>query len=170
MFHSYLDSPIGELLLTGSDAGITGLYLARYLSRPVSSGARDDAAFADTRHQLIEYFAGNRVGFDVPLAVAGTDFQRRVWRLFEQIEYGTSRSFGELARELGNPRAAQAIGTATGRNPISILIPCHRVVAASRAGPGAEPTNKDWLLQHERAIRARRHIAEAGPISDRRSR
>lgn len=156
MYHSYLDSPVGRLLVTGSDTALTGLYLADHLRREVIAGPRDDDAFSELAGQLAEYFAGRRISFDIPLAPTGTVFQRRVWDLLGQIEYGTSRSYGALARELGNPNAARAVGLANGRNPISILVPCHRVVGSSGAltGYSGGLSNKQWLQQHERQVLA----------------
>lgn len=156
MYHSYLDSPVGRLLLTGDGTALTGLYLAEHLRRELALGPRDDDAFAPVARQLEEYFAGRRVSFDVPLAPVGTAFQQRVWQLLGQIEYGTSRSYGELARELGNPNAARAVGLANGRNPISILVPCHRVIGSRGAltGYSGGLTNKQWLLRHEQTVLA----------------
>ena len=165
----FFDSPIGPLLLTGDETALTGLYLAEHLRREIPLGPRDDEVFAAVATQLAEYFAGERLSFDVPLAPAGTMFQRRVWQLLARIEYGTSRSYGALARELGNPNAARAVGLANGRNPISILVPCHRVVGSTGAltGYSGGLTNKQWLLRHEqtRAGRASRRTQRLSPRS-----
>jgi len=101
--------------------------------------------------QLAEYFAGARRDFDVPLAPRGTGFQQRVWRELAKIPYGQTRSYGELARSLGRPTASRAVGAANGRNPISILVPCHRVVAGTGAltGYAGGLAAKRWLLEHE---------------------
>jgi methylated-DNA-[protein]-cysteine S-methyltransferase len=105
---------------------------------------------------LEEYFAGTRQDFDLELDPAGTDFQLRVWRVLRGIPYGQTRSYGQQAAELGEPGAARAVGAANGRNPLSIVVPCHRVVAASGAltGFAGGITTKAWLLDHERTILA----------------
>jgi methylated-DNA-[protein]-cysteine S-methyltransferase len=106
--------------------------------------------------QLAEYFAGARRVFDVPLAPRGTDFQQGVWRELARIPYGETRSYGELARVLGRPSASRAVGAANGKNPISILVPCHRVIAGSGAltGYAGGLDAKRWLLAHEARARA----------------
>ena len=154
MFHSYLDSPIGPLLLTGNPDALTGLYLAEHARITVPLGTRDDSAFAEPVRQLGEYFAGERRTFELPLAPSGTPFQRRVWQLLQGIGYGERRTYGELAAELGNPNAARAVGLANGRNPISIVVPCHRVVGSSGAltGYAGGLTNKQWLLDFETRV------------------
>jgi methylated-DNA-[protein]-cysteine S-methyltransferase len=106
---------------------------------------------ARTAAQLAEYFAGERRDFDVPLAPRGTGFQQRVWRELGKIPYGETRSYGELARAIGRPAASRAIGAANGKNPISILVPCHRVIAGTGAltGYAGGLAAKRWLLEHE---------------------
>ena len=103
-----------------------------------------------------EYFAGGRTDFDVPLELAGTDFQRRVWSALRDIPYGETISYGELARRVGNPGAVRAVGLANGRNPVAIIVPCHRVIGAdgSLTGYGGGLDRKAWLLDHEAANRA----------------
>jgi methylated-DNA-[protein]-cysteine S-methyltransferase len=155
MFHSYFDSPIGELLLTGNGTALTGLYLAQHVRKPLILGDRDDDALARAAQQLSEYFAGQRLDFDLPIVATGTPFQHRVWALLRQISYGEYRSYGELAQELGNPKAARAVGLANGRNPISIIVPCHRVVGSTGklTGYAGGLTTKQWLLEHEQRVR-----------------
>ena len=157
MFHSYLDSPIGPLLLTSNGTALTGLYLAEHLRVAIPLGIRDDVVFAEPTRQLTEYFAGERQSFELPLAAAGTPFQLRVWQLLSEIGYGERRSYGELAAELGNPNAARAVGLANGRNPISIIVPCHRVVGSKGAltGYAGGLTNKQWLLEFENGVLGR---------------
>ena len=157
MFHSYLDSPVGPLLLTGDRSTLTGLYLAEHVRAATPLGVRDDSAFTEPARQLAEYFAGQRQTFELPIAAAGTPFQRRVWQLLQGIGYGERRTYGELAAELGNPNAARAVGLANGRNPISIIVPCHRVVGSSGAltGYSGGLTNKQWLLNFETQVLAR---------------
>jgi methylated-DNA-[protein]-cysteine S-methyltransferase len=127
--YAILDSPIGELMITGGPEGLTGLHLPG--RHPDPGGAREDAgAFAAVREQLEGYFAGERTTFDVALAPRGTQFELRVWDALREIPYGTTTTYGELARELGIPRGARAVGLANGRNPIAIVVPCHRVIGA----------------------------------------
>jgi len=150
-----VDSPIGPLTLTAVDGVLTGLHMDRQRHAPEPSGEwePDDAAFKDVVAQLDAYFAGELVEFDVPLSMAGTDFQRRVWAGLRDIAYGETISYGELARRVGNPNASRAVGLANGRNPVAIIVPCHRVIGAdgSLTGYGGGLERKVWLLAHERA-------------------
>jgi methylated-DNA-[protein]-cysteine S-methyltransferase len=125
-------SPIGPLTLIARDGHLTHLVMEDQVhatSAPPGSH-RDDAAFADVRGQLDEYFAGTRTAFDVPVRLEGTEFQRAVWAQLCAIPYGSTISYGELARRVGNPRASRAVGLANGRNPVAVIVPCHRVIAA----------------------------------------
>jgi methylated-DNA-[protein]-cysteine S-methyltransferase len=142
-----MNSPIGPLLLTGDGHALTGLYMGRE-----PSGARDDSAFTHAREQLDAYFAGALERFDIALAPRGTEFQRRVWDALLEIPYGATTSYGALAAKIGRPDAARAVGLANGRNPISIIVPCHRVIGAAGAltGYGGGLERKRWLLAHER--------------------
>jgi methylated-DNA-[protein]-cysteine S-methyltransferase len=147
-------SPIGTLLLSGDGHALTGVFMEKHRHEPepaVRSGRRDDAAFRAAREQLEGYFAGELQVFDLPLALRGTEFQQRVWTALRQIPYGTTISYLELARRTGNPQAVRAVGAANGRNPISIIVPCHRVIGAdgSLTGFGGGLERKDWLLRHE---------------------
>jgi len=150
-------SPIGELLLSGRDGALAALSMWwPGEPQPVRPGwRRDDAMFAAAVAQLDEYFAGRRTGFDLPLAPAGTGFQQRVWHALCEIPYGDTTSYGALARQLGSPDASRAVGLANGRNPIAIVIPCHRVIGAdgSLTGYGGGLDRKRWLLDHEREVR-----------------
>lgn len=167
MRYTYLDSPLGRLLVTRDDnggppaaegvarGGLSGLYLPEG-KRPMSvdpAWMRDDGAFDDVRTQLDEYFAGTRRDFDLPLHPTGSAFQLRVWRQLRSIPYGMTTSYGALAAELDPPGFARAVGLANGRNPISIIVPCHRVVGAdgSLTGYGGGLPAKRWLLEHEAA-------------------
>ncbi len=154
MRYSYEDSPIGPLTLIGDDAGgLAGLYMA-HPWRPDPDDVRDDDAFAAVREQLAEYFAGHRREFDVPLALEGTPFQREVWRALQDIPYGTTTSYGEVARRIGRPSAVRAVGLANGRNPVSIIVPCHRVIGASGSliGYGGGLERKRRLLALEAGV------------------
>jgi methylated-DNA-[protein]-cysteine S-methyltransferase len=109
---------------------------------------------AQARQQLTEYFAGSRTTFDLPLDPSGTEFQRRVWDSLRTIPYGTTTSYGAIARRLGDPHATRAVGAANGQNPIPIVVPCHRVVGAKGelTGFGGGIDRKRWLLEHEGAL------------------
>jgi len=151
-------SPIGELLLIG-DEMLHGLYIPPHRWAPEIDHAwrRDASPFTTAITQLDAYFAGDLTNFDVPLMLAGTAFQRRVWAALEQIPYGHTTSYGTLAATLGQPLASRAVGAANGRNPVSIIVPCHRVIGASGTltGYGAGVHRKRALLDHEHR-RARR--------------
>jgi len=151
---SYFDSPIGRLLLTSDGAALTGVYMEPSRKAQSTDGWAQDAAVAPlaaTLRQLSEYFAGTRREFDLPLRLQGSTFQQRVWRELLDIPYGATWSYGQLARRIGNPSASRAVGLANGRNPISILVPCHRVIGAdgSLTGYGGGLERKRWLLAHE---------------------
>lgn len=155
--HVTMASPIGPLTIVAEDEKVTGLYMEvhRHGPGPESFGQPGDPAqepFAAAAMQLEAYFAGQLTEFDLPLAPAGTDFQRRVWTRLQAIPYGQTVSYGELARELGNPAASRAVGLANGRNPISIVVPCHRVIGAdgSMTGYGGGLDRKRFLLALER--------------------
>lgn len=146
-------SPIGVLVLTASESALTGVYFPN--GRRVQVGKDGDSAvLRATARQLSEYFAGKRMSFDLPLAAAGTPFEQRVWSLLREIPYGTTTSYGELARRLGGPNEARAVGAANGKNPIPIIVPCHRVIGASGdlTGFGGGLDRKRWLLEHEGAL------------------
>ncbi|HEY9473834.1 MAG TPA: methylated-DNA--[protein]-cysteine S-methyltransferase [Mycobacteriales bacterium] len=152
--HTVLDSPLGPLTLLGADGALTGLYLRqrRYPPDPTTLGVADPAPFTECAAQLRAYFAGELTAFDVPLAPAGTPFQQRVWAALREIPYGRTVTYGELADQIGRPTAARAVGLANGRNPVSIIVPCHRVVGSTGAltGYGGGLESKAWLLDHER--------------------
>ncbi len=150
---STMTSPIGELTLTSDGDALTGLYMQRHKHRAEDSrgGRRDDGALKKVRTQLSAYFAGELREFALPLAAQGTDFQQKVWRALCDIPYGKTISYGELARRIGQPSAVRAVGLANGKNPISIIVPCHRVIGAdgSLTGYGGGLERKRWLLAHE---------------------
>jgi methylated-DNA-[protein]-cysteine S-methyltransferase len=153
--YTTIDSPIGRLLLHSDGAALTGLYMD-VPSRPprgMDEWVEDAGSgpLPDTIRQLDEYFAGCRRTFDLPLRLQGTEFQQRVWKMLKEIPYGVTWSYGELAKRIHNPNASRAVGLANGRNPISILVPCHRVIGAdgSLTGYGGGLARKQWLLAHE---------------------
>jgi methylated-DNA-[protein]-cysteine S-methyltransferase len=150
----YFQSPIGRLLLTSDGTALTGLYMEPSRKVQSTDGWVEDgtaAPLATAVRQLSEYFAGTRRTFDLPLRLQGTDFQKRVWQELTEIPYGQTWSYGELAKRIDNPSASRAVGLANGRNPISILVPCHRVIGAdgSLTGYGGGLDRKRWLLAHE---------------------
>ena len=150
-----VESPVGPLLLQTDGGSLTGLYMdvPERPIRGISDWLEDANAgpLPEAVRQLGEYFAGNRREFDLPLRMHGTEFQRRVWGALTEIPYGETWSYGELAKRIGNPKASRAVGLANGRNPVSILVPCHRVIGAdgSLTGYGGGVQRKQWLLAHE---------------------
>ncbi|MEX0741022.1 MAG: methylated-DNA--[protein]-cysteine S-methyltransferase [Pseudohongiella sp.] len=154
--YSEVKSPLGVLTLTGNGEALTGLYMEAQKHRPALPRhcVRDDTCFASVREQLAAYFAGELRSFDVPLAGSGTDFQQRVWQALRDIPYGVTESYGALAARIGKPAASRAVGMANGRNPIGIIVPCHRVLGVSGAltGYGGGLARKQWLLAHEQAM------------------
>jgi methylated-DNA-[protein]-cysteine S-methyltransferase len=148
-----IDSPIGPLTLAGHGHVLTNLRMVDQTYEPNRADwLPDDRAFADAVDQLGEYFAGERTDFDLELSMAGTEFQRRVWRTLTTIPYGETRSYGEIADQIGVPGAARAVGLANGRNPIAIIVPCHRVIGASGSltGYGGGLDRKRSLLALEK--------------------
>jgi methylated-DNA-[protein]-cysteine S-methyltransferase len=128
--HTTIDSPLGELTLVARDGVLGGLYFPGhwYLPDPDAFGSRSGAGFELAEAQLAEYFAGERTGFELETTVSGDPFQRSVWELIDRIPYGSTTTYGEMALELGDPSLARRVGGAVGRNPLSLIVPCHRVV------------------------------------------
>ncbi|MGI8879720.1 MAG: methylated-DNA--[protein]-cysteine S-methyltransferase [Jatrophihabitans sp.] len=156
MYYSTHISPVGELLATAAvvHGPITGLYLPAQNRHPAVDWVRHEATFAVLWAQLTEYFAGSRKCFDLKLAPAGTPLQEEVWRQLQQIEYGDTVTYSELAASVARPGSPRAIGSANARNPISIVIPCHRVIGrnGSLTGYAGGLPAKQWLLTHEGAL------------------
>lgn len=154
--YTYVESPIGPLLLVSNGRALTKLYM----NAPVPpDGAREDATaepLPTVAAQLAEYFRGERTSFDFPMEAEGTEFQKLVWKELCEIPYGATISYGELARRIGNPAASRAVGAANGQNPISIVVPCHRVIGANGklTGYGGGLPNKERLLELERGTPA----------------
>ncbi|MFJ6537397.1 methylated-DNA--[protein]-cysteine S-methyltransferase [Paenarthrobacter sp. NPDC091711] len=154
--HTTMDSPLGQLTLTARGEFLTGIFYeghwhmppADYFGVPVGL---QDPVFAVTRVELDEYLGGHRTDFDVPFEALGNPFQEKVWSRLQTIPFGETVSYGELAAELGDPHLAQAVGSAVGRNPISIIIPCHRVVGrkGQLTGYAGGLHNKRFLLELE---------------------
>jgi methylated-DNA-[protein]-cysteine S-methyltransferase len=152
-----IDSPLGTLTLSALDGFLTGVSMEgqKHPPKPLPERQRDDDWFAAIKEQLEAYFAGSLTHFDIPVRMDGTDFQRRVWAHLQDIPYGETISYGELARHVGHPKASRAVGLANGRNPVTIIVPCHRVIGANGAltGYGGGLDRKTWLLDHEAANR-----------------
>ena len=163
-----LDSPIGALTLTSDGEALTRLFMHDQAHAPslagVAHGRRDDSWFVSIAAQLTAYFAGDLRTFDIPMHRQGTAFQQSVWQQLCAIPYGTTISYGTLAEQVGNPKASRAVGLANGRNPIGIIVPCHRVIGAngSLTGYGGGLERKAWLLNHERAD-LRTVVTRSGP-------
>jgi methylated-DNA-[protein]-cysteine S-methyltransferase len=168
MSWTVIDSPIGELRLVEHDGALTQIEFSPFApvglspdGRPRGSRDDDNRVLVETARQLRAYFARDLKEFDLPLAPVGTDFQQRVWKGLCEIGYGETSSYGELAHRLGKSNAAsRAVGLANGRNPIAVIVPCHRVIGANGTltGFGGGLPRKRWLLDHERSV-----LGERGP-------
>ncbi|MFJ9728902.1 methylated-DNA--[protein]-cysteine S-methyltransferase [Streptomyces sp. NPDC101209] len=152
--HTVTDSPYGPLTLVAEDGTLCGLYMTDQRHRPPQEtfGDRDDSLLGEAKDQLDAYFSGELKEFTLELHLHGTPFQRTVWDQLRRIPYGETRSYGELADALGSPGASRAVGLANGKNPIGIIVPCHRVVGAdgSLTGYGGGLPRKRRLLDFER--------------------
>jgi methylated-DNA-[protein]-cysteine S-methyltransferase len=152
--YSYIDCSVGRLFVQGNEQFVTGLYMPMHKGwqGPDPSWRQSDAAFTAVREQLAEYFAGERKHFDVSLKLAGTPFQQRVWQELVRIPFGTTITYAQLAQRVGKPTASRAVGHANGRNPVSIIVPCHRVIGADGrlTGYAGGVDKKEWLLAWER--------------------
>ena len=149
MFCDLLPSPLGELTICADDSGITAVaFPGEIACRDV---ANPNALVRKAVAQLQEYFASRRSAFDLPLHAGGTSFQRAVWQALRAVPYGATASYGDIAVAIGNPRASRAVGLANGRNPIAILVPCHRIIGrdGTLTGYGGGLHRKRWLLDHE---------------------
>jgi len=153
MLYTTLDSPLGELLLVGNGAALHGLCMqeGRTAMKVRPDWEEAEEPVSGVAAQLGEYFEGRRQEFDLQLAMAGSPFQRSVWRALQDIPYGETISYGELARRVDRPGSARAVGAANGSNPISIIVPCHRVIGSNGklTGYGGGLPRKAWLIDHE---------------------
>ncbi|AWS40244.1 methylated-DNA--[protein]-cysteine S-methyltransferase [Streptosporangium sp. 'caverna'] len=151
--HTVIPSPLGDLIAVAEDGVLSGLYFERHRRgpKPEERGTYSESGFEEVRRQLGEYFAGERTHFELPLAPQGDEFQQQVWQLLREIPFGETRSYGDLARQLGNVSLAQAVGAANARNPLSVIVPCHRVVGAdgSLTGYAGGLDRKRFLLDLE---------------------
>jgi methylated-DNA-[protein]-cysteine S-methyltransferase len=156
LLYCTMASPLGELVLLGDGQRLHRLHMqeGRHALTIAADWRHSETAFTAVADQLIAYFDGHLVAFDVELALAGTPFQLKVWKALQEIPYGETISYGELARRLGNPAAVRAVGLANGRNPVSVIVPCHRVIGAngSLTGYGGGLDNKRLLLDLESRV------------------
>ncbi len=161
-YYTEIATPLGTVGLRATARGLTGLYMEEHRHGPDpaerAGWTRDDAPFAQARAQLAEYFAGTRMEFDLALdreGIGGTAFQRQVWAALLEIPYGETISYSELARRIGQPAAVRAVGLANGRNPVSVIVPCHRVIGAGGklTGYGGGTERKSMLLALEARAR-----------------
>lgn len=148
-------SPLGDLLLIGSRGALSALHFdnAERLGALTRELTEQAGAFAAPIRQLDEYFAGERTEFELELAPRGTEFQMQVWQALREIPYGQTRSYGQIAQAIGRPKAARAVGSANNKNPLAVIVPCHRVVGSSgkMVGYAGGLDRKSWLLSHEAA-------------------
>lgn len=173
LLYATVESPIGKLLLLGDGRALCGLHMQEG-HKPVTvepGWRRSEEPFDEVRAQLSQYLAGSRARFDLPLVMSGTPFQRRVWDALQQIPYGQTITYVELARGIGHPSAARAVGLANGSNPIAVIVPCHRVVGANGGltGYGGGLERKQQLLSLEADSLAVSHDFRAGWGSTRAS-
>lgn len=156
MLYAYMDSPIGSLLLAGDDQALRliGFPEGKGRVEPKSDWTKNVARFEIEQRQLEEYFSGERRAFNLNLLPSGTDFQLEVLSALQTIPFGVTCSYADIAAKIGNPKAVRAVGAANGRNPLPIVIPCHRVIGAdgSLTGFGGGLEAKSWLLSHENSL------------------
>lgn len=159
MWFDKFDSPVGKLVVAADSTGIRHILFEcnRHETRGRYSWRRDQGAVREVREQLLGYFAGARTEFDLPLAPLGTPFQLKVWNALAGIPFARTRSYGDIARQIGEPNAVRAVGAANGRNPLPIVLPCHRVIGSdgSLTGFGGGLSVKQFLLEHEGAGQGR---------------
>jgi methylated-DNA-[protein]-cysteine S-methyltransferase len=164
IYYTVYESPIQTLRLISDGRSLTGLYMMseKHLLTPQDDWVEDEsvAPFPETKQQLTAYFAATLTEFELPLQIQGTLFQQRVWEALKTIPHGTTMSYGELAQQIGQPKASRAVGLANGQNPISIVVPCHRVIGANGklTGYGGGIERKQWLLNHERLMRMKQSV------------
>lgn len=153
MNSTIFDSPLGKLHLKSSQSALAAVSFADNAQK-VEAIENIAPVLSETIQQLKEYFSGERTQFTLPLAPGGSAFQQRVWDLLQEIPFGQTITYGELSEKLGDPKAVRAVGTANGKNPIPIIIPCHRVIGSNKklTGYAGGIERKRWLLQHEGAL------------------
>jgi methylated-DNA-[protein]-cysteine S-methyltransferase len=152
-YHAIVSSPLGQILLTAEAGGLTGIHFMEGTESPkIPSNSKESRTpFTETIQQLQKYFQGRLKTFELPLSPQGTEFQQKVWKTLRRIPYGTTISYGELAKRIGNPSASRAVGRANGCNPLPIVVPCHRVIGAngSLVGYAGGLPIKEYLLNLE---------------------
>jgi methylated-DNA-[protein]-cysteine S-methyltransferase len=154
LFYRYIDTPIGELELCANDAGLVSvLFVSTHKKELVKQAETEHPVLTETEKQLKAYFDKKRKEFDLPLALEGTDFQKRVWNQLTKTRFGKTINYLELAKQLGDEKCIRAAASANGKNPISIIIPCHRIIGSdgTLVGYSGNLERKQWLLQHEGA-------------------
>jgi methylated-DNA-[protein]-cysteine S-methyltransferase len=164
--HTTIATPLGELTLVAHDEALSGVYFPGHWTRPNPDtfGTRSVHSFEDVERQLAEYFAGERTRFDLPTSTGGDAFQRQVWGLIGQIPYGQTSTYGELARELGSPTLARRVGNAVAHNPLSVIVPCHRVLGkdGKLTGYAGGLHRKRLLLELEGALWSDLRLGDVG--------
>lgn len=147
MYYDYLTSPLGRIEIVASDAGLAAVSFCDAAIQPIGS----HPVVRETKAQLSAYFAKKLTRFSLPLAAQGTDFQQRVWQALISVTYGTTACYGDIAHLIANPKGVRAVGLANSKNPIAIIIPCHRVIGANGTltGYAGGLDKKAWLLAHE---------------------
>ena len=160
-----MQSPLGPLRLVARAEALAGVYLRDQRVPDGGAAERPARVLASAAAQLTEYFAGERQDFDLALGAAGTNFQQLVWRALTRIPFGETWSYGQLARAIGRPSASRAVGTANSKNPLAIIVPCHRVIGASGdlTGYAGGMPAKRWLLDHERAHATSKQCPQVSP-------
>jgi methylated-DNA-[protein]-cysteine S-methyltransferase len=150
IYYNYFESPIGLIEIGGTSAAITALNFVDERRKGFESHPNVDS----TLRQLDEYFSGTRRDFNVDLSMDGTDFQKQVWVQLMTVPFGQTASYGDIAAAIGNPKAVRAVGGANGRNPVSIIVPCHRIIGSDNTltGYGSGLWRKEWLLKHEGSL------------------
>lgn len=147
----YMDSPIGEIKISASDVGVCGVHFLSENKLNSGPSQQSNHWTQQTKTQLLEYFAGKRTCFDLTFDQQGTEFQKQVWQALLSIPFGQLASYRDIAQQINNPKAVRAVGAANGKNPISIIVPCHRVIGSNGTltGYAGGLERKQWLLQHE---------------------
>lgn len=145
-YYDHYDTPLGKMEITANEDAVLSIHFVDKV-QPVKRNAVTDLA----RQQMLEYFAGERETFDLPMAPEGTEFQRKVWSALTQVAYGETCSYADIANRINKPKAVRAVGAANGKNPMTIVVPCHRIVGSDGAltGYASGTDKKAWLLNHE---------------------
>jgi len=145
-YYDHCQTPLGLMEVSATETGVRSIYFVDQVQ-----SAKSNKITIEVKRQLLEYFSGTRENFDLPLEPQGTDFQKRVWQALSNIEYGKACSYSDIANQINNPKGVRAVGLANGKNPLTIVVPCHRVIGAngSLTGYASGLERKAWLLRHE---------------------